>query len=149
MPIYFSKELCSNKLFFKNTPVPFECQPTNTGCIALDDEKDKELVAFLNDMIAKRKGGVSLIDEAAYEAIKKNKTGRVSAAYSPKDRLQVLKVPSPLGKPKDAEVVAAKNPVRAATGTESIDSIPADASAPFVPRRGRVLNEADKTKPPG
>jgi hypothetical protein len=152
MKLFFKKELCANKFFVDNSPVPFECQPSNTGVIALDSEADAKLVAALDDAISKRKGGIGKIDEATYEAIKKNKIGRVSAAFLPSQRLQVLKVPSPFGKPKDTAVVAAaENPVHqrspANSPGEALGST--DQRGSFIPRRGKVLNDSDKTKVPG
>ena len=143
----YAKELCNNKFFFKNVPVAFECQPTNTGCIALDTGKDAELIAFLDDAISKRKGGISVIDAAAYDAIKKNKTGKVSVAYLPQKRLQVLKVPSPFKSPgKAAEVAAAESRISRASGQRDIDSLPdPETGKPFIPARGRVMN--DKIQP--
>jgi len=146
--IYFSKELCANKFFVKNVPVPFDCKPTNTGVIALDDEKDKELVAALNDAVAKRRGGITLIDAATFEAIKKNKTGKLSAAFSPKNRLRVLKVPSPCGKPKEAGAEAVADKVPVSTGASAASENPSPANHPtpaFVPARGRV--KAKETPP--
>jgi len=142
---WFKKELCSNQIFFKNVPVAFECQPTNTGVIALDADKDGELIAFLDDCISKRKGGVGAIDAETYDAIKKNKTGKVSVAFLPQSRLQVLQVPGPSNRQKSAEAAAGR--VSGGAGGERGNT--AGDGAPFVPARGRVLNQADKTNPPG
>jgi hypothetical protein len=150
MNVFYSKELCTNKFFVNNVAVPFECQPSNTGCIALDSEKDAALIAALDDAIAKRKGGIGKIDASTYEAIKKNKTGKVSVAFSPKERLQTIKVPSPFAQPKSAAPAAVESGVRGGASGETGNSpAPTGTSAPFVPARGRVLNDADKTNPPG
>lgn len=144
MKTFYSKELCANKLMFNGAAIPFECQPSNTGVIQLDDGADAALVAYLKDCITKRKGGVRAIDAATYEAIKKNKIGRVSAAFSPKARLQVLKGPQLFGKPREvgAAVAAVKSGVR--NGATADNSDPPPPIEPFVPNRGRVLNDENK-----
>lgn len=89
---FFRKELCQNPFTINGAPVPFECFPSNRGVIALDEVKDAQLIAGLDDAAAKRKGGIVAIDEAAYDELKKNKGGsKQSAAFKPVEKIRVMK----------------------------------------------------------
>ncbi len=89
---YFKKELVSNTLRDrKGEVVPFEELGGNTGVIALNSETHADLIA---DLIAvKGTRGVSIIDQAVYEWLKKNRPRTDSAPSSlPPNGMPALRV---------------------------------------------------------
>lgn len=141
MLIYLKKELASNPFFYDNKPVQFEVNTsTNQGVLKFDDTKDDpNLIAALKVAISERRGGIVLIDEEQYDAIKKNTTGRVSAAFSPPAKLRAMQ---PLGKPNRNQAAAAADD-RRENHVQNNDPFPGDApplapTTPFVPASSKA-----------
>lgn len=122
---YFRKELCSNQFFVSGQRVQFECFPSNVGIIALDEEKDAELIKALSEAASKRKGGIVVIDEPTYEDTKKNRGGsRVSAAFRKGTALRALRPSNPF---KDKKAAVATN------GEGEVAPVEAETQAPVIP----------------
>lgn len=157
---YFSKELANNTFYLPDgkTPVNFEIFPSNVGVIALDAEKDKEIIAALDDAVSKRRGGIVPIDEQGYNELKKNRGGsRQSAAFQAPQRLQAMRSPTVFRAPPQIPSAPA-NP--AATNGNGHAQPPAPAAtapsatpnldAPVTPKRPatRRRSQAEKAKAP-
>lgn len=141
MLTFFKKELVSNPFFVDNKPVQFEVNTsTNQGVLKFDDTKDDPtLIAALKIAISERRGGIVLIDEQEYEAIKKNTTGRLSAAFSPPEKLRAMQ---PLAPKRKAGVVV-EDERENTSQFSSGDPFPGEApplvpAKPFIPAAGKA-----------
>lgn len=137
MLTYLKKELASNPFYVDNKPVQFEVNTsTNQGVFRFDDTKDDpNLLAALKIAISERRGGIVLIDEEQYEAIKKNTTGKVFAAFSPPEKLRAM---VPQGRTRQNQQAAAADE----NHIQSNEPFPGDApplapTTPFVPASGK------------
>lgn len=141
MNVYFRKELCSNKFYFRDgTPAPFEKLAEGYGVLALDSEADKEKVENLRAAVKKGIGGVAEIDESEYEETKKKFGSPVSKRpqkgpkiFNPEDLNPVPKAPAPSlpGQAEAAKFVAAPESAKLVAGSESVTPAgEADSSLP-------------------
>lgn len=113
---HYRKELVSNLVLVAGKPVQFEILDGNRGCIVVDDTIDPQLVTALDQMAAKRRGGIVKITEGEYRHIKALHPFSPSAKRLQKDTLRALP-PSirPQAKPLQPRQ-GAFNPVAAVAG---------------------------------
>lgn len=175
--VYYRKALVRNPVFVRGAPVPFEHLSGNVGVAAFDSEKDAALIAGLNELIAKARGGVSMISAEIYDDLKKKRSlatsGPLSSgqpAYRVMPSAASFKPPSPLPKRAAAAPVAggaesASPPTPAPTAPSAPPAItaphvkagaaPASTAAPSTPAipknpfRPRTAPTADAGPPPG
>jgi len=141
---YFKKELASNPFYYNNQPVTFEVNSSNQGVLRFDDTKDDpKLAEALHLAIEQHRGGIALINEEEYEAIKKNENGKVSAVFLQPEKLRPL--PPMFPQKKAAAAAEANSPVRQA------DRVPKEAgqvvdTTPFRPASGQPVKTKTEAK---
>ncbi len=152
---YFLKEIATNPITGPDgTPVPFDVLPSNTGLIALDDEKDKATIELLSQAAKDRRGGVVEIDAERFDSVKKNREGlKPSVAFSGPNRLQALRSPDPFKKPVAvADRVAAESKLNQdsaakVSNTPNLDGKPAPKKPKVGKRKVDVAAETSESPP--
>lgn len=157
---FFTKELANNTFYMPDgkTPVNFEVFPSNVGVIALDTDKDAEIIAVLEDAASKRRGGIVPVSEAEYAEIKKNRGGsKPFVGFQPPPRLQAMRSPGQFRPPPQIPQPAANPAV--ANGHQTPAAVPAaqppsstpKLDAPVIPKRPKTSRKSEaegKTKAP-
>jgi hypothetical protein len=150
---FYQKEMCSNPVMGLDgkSPVQFECFPSDTGVLALDEGRDAGLIAHLDDFASKRKGGIVKISQEDFDQIKKNRGGSPTFVAPSREYLRVMKAPSLFKKPENpASPAAAANGHAAAPSPGPVgESTAPDMSKPPGPApRPAKARKSEVAKPP-
>lgn len=143
--------------FLKNGRIPIhnkQAQKINfdlcsdaRGILALDEEEGAETIAALKEYVAKRIGGVSVIDEATYEDLKKNHPYDPSKRYGQKNSPRLFSMDAVVPQSISAEESARRAEARAnavpVAGRSPAPSAVAQAPSANAPvSRGRRIRTA-------
>lgn len=147
--VYFHKNGRTGIQYSNGAPIEFTRLADQRGVLSLDTEKDEKKVADLREFIKRRIGGVSEIDQAQFEDLKKNLPYDRSKTFAGQQNTRLFQPKVPSSKSKAPQL----EPVRTATAQASaglaVDGSPAEGAAAQAegsrpPRptqsRGRKLN---------
>ncbi len=152
---FFKKEILSNRLQYADgTTVPFEAAAENRGIIVLDESKteDAKRIVELKSISGTR--GVSEIDEAAYNDVKKKQASTKVSGLSKGPRLHEIKtnpfgsqLPPGVSLAPGAAVPASAAPAAGAPNADTAAAPAASDKKPVAPGFKAPVKRAPRSSP--